>query len=247
MMEEEHPPLASGVLVAEPVPASKTQVNVVVQPTAPETPLLYSDSGYLLPPEPRGRWRDGLCDCCNEMGICCCMFWCNGTSWGSYGFGFIPVGQLYERVMQKGGYAILVAAYAFFWLISFILYQVGSAKGGAGAHEFQAANQIMGWTHFGLFLLVLLIRQRVRHLYRISPACCGDCEDCCCAWWCFPCTLCQIWRHVQDPVSSGAIGCCGCTSKDGLPASFNTRSQKAVWYPNRQSVISGAANAANMV
>jgi Cys-rich protein (TIGR01571 family) len=41
-------------------------------------------------------------------------------------------------------------------------------------------------------------REYLRHQYNIEPEMCGSCEDCCCAYWCGPCTLCQMARHTAD-------------------------------------------------
>lgn len=52
---------------------------------------------------------------------------------------------------------------------------------------------------YGLFILVVLVRVRnyVRKRYSI-PAGCGDLEDCCCSFWCGPCSVCQMMRHTSD-------------------------------------------------
>jgi Cys-rich protein (TIGR01571 family) len=145
--------------------------------------------------------------------------------------------------VQKGAYAIIVGCIFILWLLSFILFVVaGALSDNPNSSGGRITTPIMG---IFFFILVMIIRQKVRELYGIQPQCCGGCEDCCCAWWCTPCTICQIWRHVQDPRISNAQGCCGCASKDGLPATFNLRAQKQAWYPNRQSV--GGAQLANIV
>ena len=53
---------------------------------------------------------------------------------------------------------------------------------------------------FGLFILVLLIRTRqyMRARYNIATGCCGQAEDCCCAFFCGPCLVCQMARHTAD-------------------------------------------------
>jgi len=49
-------------------------------------------------------------------------------------------------------------------------------------------------------LIVMNVRAKIRAAHRIpsEPQCCGCDEDCCCAMWCQPCTICQMLRHVLD-------------------------------------------------
>ena len=53
---------------------------------------------------------------------------------------------------------------------------------------------------YGLFILVVLFRVRnhVRKRYSIPSGCGEDLEDCCCAMWCGPCSVCQMMRHTSD-------------------------------------------------
>ena len=41
------------------------------------------------------------------------------------------------------------------------------------------------------------VRKALRRRDNIPPKCCGEAEDCCCAFWCSPFVQCQIWRHLR--------------------------------------------------
>jgi Cys-rich protein (TIGR01571 family) len=66
---------------------------------------------------------------------------------------------------------------------------------------------------FLFFVLVMRMRSYVRHRYRIPETICAGCEDCCCAYFCAPCVICQAARHVTDYETYPA----DCCSETGLP------------------------------
>lgn len=76
-------------------------------------------------------------------------------------------------------------------------------------------------TIFFVYLLVstCLTRSAIRKKYNIPSSCCGECEDCCCAYWCFCCSVQQMARHTHD-YRAQPVGCCSgeCFSKTGQPA-----------------------------
>ncbi|XP_056156321.1 cornifelin homolog [Lampris incognitus] len=54
------------LIVAEEMAVQPSSSVVMVQPTV-----------YKFPGEVKtGMWSSGLCDCCDDMGICCCGLWC---------------------------------------------------------------------------------------------------------------------------------------------------------------------------
>lgn len=53
-------------------------------------------------------------------------------------------------------------------------------------------------------------RAQLRQRYGIPTQACGECEDCCCAYWCLTCTLCQMARHTAD-YDKYAADCCTAT------------------------------------
>ena len=173
--------------------------------------ILMSPSEEILPPEPKGRFRDNLCECCNDLPSCCCLFWLPH-------FSFILIGQLAERVVAKKAYPSVVAFYFLTLLLVCICIGVGYGDlDDPNTAAVSASRFFIAVFGFAMFVLVCQIRQTTRRIYGIQSSSCGECEDCCCAYWCMPCTICQLWRHVQDPAISGAQGCCSCFTTDGLP------------------------------
>ena len=200
------------VLHATAIPASveaqPTAVAVTSVKLAPA--VLASATGAILPPEPKGTWRDGLCDCCNDIQSCACI-WCCGQ-WGTA----ILVGQLGERVWHRKAYTVVLIGAITIYLIFVITISVGASnyeKGGcqtstdtevSNGHTsttsttrctdgnenppgYDAAKFFMSLYAFAIFILTCQIRQLTRRLYDIKPQCCGECEDCCCSYWCMLC------------------------------------------------------------
>lgn len=69
---------------------------------------------------------------------------------------------------------------------------------------------------FNLFAVYVVWKTRayIREKYSIPARCCGECEDCCCSFWCTCCTIGQMARHTADYETYAAI-CCNDT---GLPS-----------------------------
>jgi Cys-rich protein (TIGR01571 family) len=62
-----------------------------------------------------------------------------------------------------------------------------------------------------LIVMVASLREQYRKKYNIKAGRdgCGNSEDCCCAFWCMPCTLCQMAHH-SDQAHGLKSGCdCG--------------------------------------
>jgi Cys-rich protein (TIGR01571 family) len=81
----------------------------------------------------------------------------------------------------------------------------------------QGLNAVLNVLHIMWFVFIafLIIRTRshIRRKYAIPEQCCtGGIEDCCCAYWCGPCTICQMARHTADYERYNA----GCCTDDGL-------------------------------
>jgi Cys-rich protein (TIGR01571 family) len=60
--------------------------------------------------------------------------------------------------------------------------------------------------------LIAITRYRIRSRYGIPEQNCRGCEDCCCALWCYCCTVSQMARHTAD-YDNYAAKCC---SETGL-------------------------------
>ena len=190
------------------------------QPIAVQTvtyKLITSNSNYQMQPFNEHRnWIDGLCDCCSEPAICCCVFWCP----------FQPIAMLYERVMRRDSFWILFSTLGFCWLsyiiLDIIAYLVIFSNPGNENHQ-DASRTLWLMSDVGYLIfwacafgITLTIRKEVRSKYEIPERCCQTrarriggtfSEDCCCSFWCTTCTICQIWRHITGGKSKGAKGC----------------------------------------
>ena len=56
-------------------------------------------------------------------------------------------------------------------------------------------------------------RAAIRNKYQIPEERCVGCEDCMCATFCMPCTICHMGRHVADFETYRGT----CCSSTGLP------------------------------
>lgn len=63
------------------------------------------------------------------------------------------------------------------------------------------------------FVLVMKTRSFIRRKYSIPEYHCYGFEDCCCAFFCLPLTVCQMARHTADYDTYRAAVC----SENGLP------------------------------
>lgn len=75
---------------------------------------------------------------------------------------------------------------------------------------------------FALYRLwiVCQTRRAIREKYDIKPGCCGPLNDCCVAYWCLGCAVCQMARHTND-YNQNDVACCSpdCLNKRGQPES----------------------------
>ena len=74
---------------------------------------------------------------------------------------------------------------------------------------------------FSVYFLVAMCQTRktIREKYNIPPSSCGDCDDCCCTFWCSCCSINQMARHTND-YNAYPVECCSgdCFNKTGQPA-----------------------------
>jgi len=69
---------------------------------------------------------------------------------------------------------------------------------------------------FSVYFLFAVINTRIaiRRRYQIPPGCCGECDDCCCTFWCPCCT-------VSTNAGMGLVVACHSLTHDGcLPTMF---------------------------
>lgn len=185
---------------------------------------------------PTGRWRDDICDCL-KLGIChaqCCL---------AFFFPPVALGQVLSRMkLDWSGDALngrnpVMSAFKVM-LLSFVLYNVidsvmsyvtypYSPEYNPETGTFTTPDNVPSWVAtvdaarqglsllYSLFVLFIMIRARgyIRSKYQIPEQSCQGCEDCCCSFWCSPCTVCQMARHTAD-YSTYNASCCSETGLD---------------------------------
>ena len=151
---------------------------------------------------PIGRWRTGLCSCCDVitqstfwMGVCCTpvliaqLITRLGLTWNGLEGPQEETSLSFNRILL--GMMIVLAV----WKIPIV--------GGIGLLVF--------------FLVIVVyvgsyVRAYVRHKYKIPailPSYCGGerCDDVCCMFWCGCCSSIQIARHTHDDKEYPGHGC----------------------------------------
>ena len=207
--------MVDNVSIIKTEPTNFIQTTIDIH-TGKDTPLT-SNSNYQMQPFKESRnWDNGLCDCFSELPICCCTFWCP----------FQPLAMLYERVIRRGFFWILFITLGFCWFSYIILdiigYLVMLSNPGSENHQ-DASSTLWLMSDVGYLIfwgcafgITWIIRKEVRRKYEIPEQCCrarprfyggAFSEDCCCSFWCTPCIICQIWRHVTGGATTGAKGC----------------------------------------
>ena len=166
---------------------------------------------------PTGRWKDQLCDCCEE-GICHPSLWC------SFCCAFISLGQIMSRMQLTwlGGPGPLERTRQTFLVtvlltIAYIIFHVGVNVLASQYPENEAPAYVqfiewIGITIFALWYTIALCRTRhtVRERYQIPEHSCKGCEDCCCAFWCYCCVTAQMLRHTGEYEHYPGV-CCSAT------------------------------------
>jgi Cys-rich protein (TIGR01571 family) len=182
---------------------------------------------------PSGRWRDGLCDCC-AFGCChpvfCLTFWCYSCSLGqvlhrmklNFCANPTPDGQYPATSAFKIFWGIAIGIYVLQVIIGIIIaassdpleyqtkynpntdqYEVTTTGGDGGAGR--GISWLISYAMaLFCFFITMRLRTYVRERYSIPGSCC---EDCCCSYWCMPCTICQLHRHTAD-FKTYPAGCC---------------------------------------
>mmetsp|Transcript_2985 Transcript_2985/g.4352 ORF Transcript_2985/g.4352 Transcript_2985/m.4352 type:complete len:215 (+) Transcript_2985:88-732(+) len=151
---------------------------------------------------PRGKWRNGLCDCCGSWcsAMCCMACCCNGCHLGQVmtrnNLNFCGHPTSRENAQNTCMYLSL------FVFLTLLL------TGGVGDI---------------VVLVVLLVvginaRSYMRRKYDIPPGCCGCMDDCCCLCFCGCCTTIQMATHTHDHRQHPSACCTanGLTSRSPL-------------------------------
>ncbi|CAB9516026.1 expressed unknown protein [Seminavis robusta] len=170
---------------------------------------------------PVGRWRDGLFDCCS-IG-CCHPVICNGL--------FCPIvllGQIMTRVgfdflgrpsldNSMNGPGTLWTILVFWVIMNLALFAAFNVKWSRGMELSMAdlGSVVVINVAYILFLIYLTSSTRgsLREKYYIRESRFHDLEDCCCATFCLPCSVCQMARHTADYSTYEGV----CCNETGLP------------------------------
>ena len=204
--------------VAQPVAASvvtATHVQPTAQPVVAVQAVAVPVDGRQ---GPAGSWHDGLCDCFNDCGTCCCAVCCP----------MIMIAQL--RQLLLGGSCMSTAIFLFVTIYGGGMMRVmgGIMANSHGEHPEQHHNyrhgqetynnddsddegvaltgalmQLLGGLMQLLGAVLALIwtvsgRTAMRVKEGIRPDTCGQAEDCLFGFCCQCCTLGQMMRHVLN-------------------------------------------------
>ena len=203
-------PTTSAVPMAQAVPVP--QAVAVPMGVAPGAPFTRGE-GY-TPVVPAEKWSSELCDWCGAgQGMCCAAYCCN----------WVTGAQLYEKVLAKKGACMRIAPTL---LVIYVvraladtmlrLNPVLDEEGQVNLMFIVYSN--VYWVSFllltiGSTYVLMHVRKRIREKDRIGTGCCGESEDCCCAFWCGCCVNIQIFSHLNMRCDNGYQLC----APEGIP------------------------------
>jgi len=197
----------------------------------------------MVPPETAipGAWSSEVYDCTDDCCICCASMW----------FPCIPIAQLAQRFYPTKYKCKVIATVLFLLSIagftfqevgqvmfqSTLLEEVANCQGDTTClydidiplptlYSFNAIAMLLSLVSFITVVCILRgVRAKIRRAHSIPPGCCGENENCCCAFWCASCTTCQILRHVITHATNGngkaSYKLCSetaCATDGGIPA-----------------------------
>lgn len=160
--------------------------------------------GY-TPITPAGKWERDCGDCCSDA-LCCVVICCP----------FATGPQLYQKVLGKPGSCRMYFGIMFtFYMIGRILQQLGSSATGVMWLVFNNGASLATLVYMIVGCCILMAaRKKIREKDQIGTACCGECEDCCCAWWCPCCTTMQMFSQLEMSYHKGYQLC----HEEGCPS-----------------------------
>mmetsp|Transcript_12603 Transcript_12603/g.15993 ORF Transcript_12603/g.15993 Transcript_12603/m.15993 type:complete len:241 (-) Transcript_12603:185-907(-) len=148
---------------------------------------------------PRGKWRDGFCDCCSPgifhpsfLFACCCPSILLGQVMVRFNLGL--TGSPTTAIKSEKALYVLLALTA----IDIIIFSSTTTTYAGGVTYMPiSAALASAWS---LYLLFLMFRTRsfIRQRYEIESGCCGELEDCLLPCCCTTCTVSQMARHTAD-------------------------------------------------
>jgi Cys-rich protein (TIGR01571 family) len=168
---------------------------------------------------PTGRWRDGICDCFTYGAF-------HAQCWLSCCCSLIALGQLMTRLNLNAigkpassrlrGYTspfyVMTFLVAIYWLCFVVPYYAKLIQNPSSKPS-PWYNVLM----FSFFVYFVTAHTRTRNLVRRkfkigkSFGCFGDC---CCAFWCSACSVCQMASHTADYRNRHKARCCTETGLD---------------------------------
>eukprot|EP01061_Rhynchopus_euleeides_P036295 TRINITY_DN6119_c0_g3_i4.p2 TRINITY_DN6119_c0_g3~~TRINITY_DN6119_c0_g3_i4.p2 ORF type:complete len:208 (+),score=63.23 TRINITY_DN6119_c0_g3_i4:46-624(+) len=135
-----------------------------------------------------GDFQSGICDCFDDMSAVCDVFWCgmcvSARLWDS-------IKNDHANHMNGGVCALYAATYGAAVALNMFVPLVPGVWSGL--------------ISIPMFVLTWMQRMTLRERMGIDA---NHCEDCLCAFWCTPCTMCQLHKEsVRRGVSPGYCCC----------------------------------------
>lgn len=167
---------------------------------------------------PAGRWRNGIFDCFAYGS------W-HAPCWLACFFDVLALGQLMTRLNLNAlgkparsrlrGFARPFYYMAFLSVTVFLFAVPYYAS--LMENPLQQPSLAFYLVVYPIYFYVILLHTRTRNLLRrkykigTSYGCVGDC---CCAYWCLSCSLCQMMNHTADYRHRHKARCCTDTGLD---------------------------------
>lgn len=169
-----HIPVQPATVMAQPVIVGHGQI-------LPTSMATMGQPGQLMPPHSPGSWRYGLFDAACQWGSCF-YAWCCPC---------FPSGQIASKLKAAGlptcmGYSAIVLTFIGLTVLDLLLTLAGAD---------------LNPQYIFIVIVLIKLREIVRHHYQIPG---GWCNDCFASWCCMPCAIQQLIGQLwavpqQDP------------------------------------------------
>lgn len=135
------------------------------------------------------------------------------------GFDFMGRPSLDNSVNGPSTLCIIMSFWAF---VNFVLFGAYNLKWSNGVELSMADLGAFAFVNAAYVLFIVYLtsatRGSLREKYYIRESRFHDLEDCCCATFCLPCSICQMARHTADYTEYEAVLC----NSTGLPDVYET-------------------------
>lgn len=157
-----------------------------------------------MPRAQPARFSRGLCGCFADVPLACAVCVCQPTA----------NGQMYERATAQPRSCAYIASVLWgVWFLTSLLASVGSAYVDnaivvdddgvrvadsnlrTGSVVLAISSAVSGVGTLVSTAVLCAARKRIRDRHRIVTGECGNCEDCCVAYWCGCCLVAQLFAH----------------------------------------------------